>query len=195
MNKFLEIIKIFLEKHFLPALTAVVLTGIIFFFTPEYFPFFAKLEKWLYLIVIFSFCMLIIEIVIKFVCSIQKKVELLKEEKKYNDDILKKNEEFLLETVDSLSLEDRRKLDYFMNNDNKPLITTMRLHESLFLEQFCNINEFELKESTKVMNPFTLKKDIELKKGSRATRYKLKDEFYEEFKYIKKKNNKISNFD
>ena len=195
MDKFLEVIKIFLEKHFLPALTAVVLTGVIFFFTPDNFPLLTKLEKWLYLIVVFSFCMLVIEIIIKIVHFMRQKIETSKEEKKYNDENAKKNEKFLLETVDSLSLEDRKKLDYFINNDNKPLIVAMRLRDSLFLEQFCNINEFELKESAKVMDPFSLKKDVELKKGSRATRYRLKDDFYNEFKNIKKKNNKISNFD
>ena len=194
MNKFLDIIKIFLEKHFLPALTAVVLSGITFFFTPENFPLLLKLEKWLYLFVIFAFYMLVIELVIKIAKFAQQKIERKKEEKEYNDSIAREDEKFLLDTVDSLSIEDRKKLDYFMEHNNEPLITTMRIYESLFLEQFCDINDFEIEKATKVMNPFTLRKNIELKKGSRATRYKLKDDFYNELKYIKKKTGDISRF-
>ena len=194
MNKFLDIIKVFLEKHFLPALAAVVLSGITFFFTPEDFSFLLKLEKWLYLFVIFAFYMLVIELVIKFIKFVQQKTKLRKEEKEYNDNIAKENEKFLLDTVDSLPIEDRRKLDYFMKHNNEPLITTMRIYESIFLEQFCDVNEFETKEAMKVRNPFTLKKDIELQKGSRAIRYRLKDSIYEELKYLEKKYGKVSRF-
>ena len=57
-EKIVDILKEFLEKHFLPFLSSVVITGIVYFITPNDFTVLTKLEKKFYLLVVFCFSLL-----------------------------------------------------------------------------------------------------------------------------------------
>lgn len=194
MEKFADIIKLFFEKHFLPTLTSIIGTAIIYYITPDNFSFLVKLGKNFYSIFLFSAFMLIIELGMIIYNKISNKKEMLKLEQKHKKNIETENTNFLFDLVDSLSTEDRKFLDYFLENNNEPIILLGYIYND-FLNGYCDINRFEVKDdSTYENNMVTLKKEYLLDKGTEATRYKLKKDLYDGLILLKKKYGKISRF-
>ena len=86
-------------------------------------------------------------------------------------------------------------MEYFLNNKNEPLVLNGAIMGNSVLEYYCDSNEFIVGEDDIVpLNLFTLKPDRKLRKGTYATRYRLRDEYYEGFMHIKNKYGKITKF-
>ena len=69
VEKIVDIVKEFIEKHFLPSLLSVVLTALIYYKTPYDLDAIVKLGKNLYLFSLFCLILFIIEIFI-YICKI-----------------------------------------------------------------------------------------------------------------------------
>lgn len=122
------------------------------------------------------------------ICYYKQKIE-------YNKMIEKENIENLFDIIDSFSPENRDLLQYFLEHNNKPIIVLGNVYGNELLSYYCNSNEFIVSDNETVLfNYYTLAEETKLKKGTRATRYKLKDEFFNSVKTLYKKYGKISRF-
>lgn len=195
IEKIVDILKEFLEKHFLPSLLSVVITAIAYYFTPEKFSVLTKLGKKFYSFTIFCLSLLVIELLIKLYFKISSSIYYSKQKKEHDKREEHELENHLFEITHSLSPDNLKILEYFLDNKNEPLVLNGAIIGNTFLEYCCDSNDFKVGENDIVpLNPFTLKPDYKLKKGTYATRYRLKDEYYEGFMYIKNKYGKITKF-
>lgn len=125
MERFTELIKIFLEKHLIPTVISFVMAAIIFAFTPEEFWLIDKFTKTGYVFFIAGVVFLLIQLTIW--------VKNQRSDKNYQDYIRRSNEEYahkenmqivesLWDFVDSLCDEDRNYLKTFLRSGNKPIV-------------------------------------------------------------------------
>ena len=195
IEKIVDILKEFLEKHFLPSLSSVVLTAIIFYFTPKNNSVLAKLGEKFYTFTIFCFSLLIIELLIKIYLKILNMRYYYKQKKESDKREELELENHLFEITHSLPIDCIKVLEFFLDNENKPLILNGAIMGNQVLNCYCESNDFQVEDSNVIsLNPFTLKPDRKLKKGTYATRYRLRDEYYEGFMFIKKKYGKLTKF-
>lgn len=131
MERFTELIKIFLEKHLIPTVISFVTAAIIFAFTPEDFWLIDKFTKTGY----FFFLAGVVFILIQLLIWIKNKMS----EKAYLNYIRKSNAEnthkenmkaveSLWDFVDDLCDEDRNYLKTFLKSGNKPIVIRGNFH-------------------------------------------------------------------
>ena len=78
---------------------------------------------------------------------------------------------------------------------NEPIILEGYICGEQLLEDYCDSIELKLdNDNTFALNPFNLDERISLSKGRYVTKYRLKDEIFEGFTYLKKKYGKITKF-
>ena len=195
-EKIVDILKTFFEKHFLPSLLSVVITGIVYFITPNDFAILIKLEKNFYLLVIFCLSLLIIEILIISIRKLNNIVYYLKEKKKYNDRIIQENINYLYDLLDSLSPEEFDLVEYFVNNNNQYVTSHIDYVNNKYnFDTIFNSRRYKIKEDEIVsINPYHIEKRCSYKKGDYVNQFKLKEDIYEILKYLKKKTGKIYRF-
>lgn len=195
IEKIVDILKEFIEKHFLPSLLSVVITAIVYYFTPEKFSVVSKLGEKFYIFTIFCLSLLVIELLIKSYYKLLTTIYYSKQKKEHDKIKEHELENHLFEITHSLSPDNLKILEYFLDNKNEPLVLNGAIMGNPVLEYYCDSNDFKVGENDIVpLNPFTLKPDRKLKKGTYATRYRLRDEYYEGFMYIKNKYGKITKF-
>lgn len=196
-EKALDILKIFVEKYIIPSIISAAVAIAVFSITTDDFWLLNKLGKWLYMGLIFLVTMM----AALFISFVWKRVKAntysSEQDREYRDDRARENEKLLLDLVDSLRDDERRKLFYFVNNGNEPLVMAGRFASpDDFLERYCSVNEYVVDETGAIpVDFFTLKKDGKaLKKGDMATRFKLKDELYDGLVWLKNRRGSISRF-
>lgn len=196
-EKALDILKIFVEKYIVPSIISAAVAIAVFSITEEDFWLLSKLGKWLYMGLVFLVMMMII-LLVSFVWKrVKANIYASEQDREYRDDRARENEKLLLDLVDSLRDDERKKLFYFVDNGNKPLVMAGRFASpDSFLERYCSVNEYIVDKAGVIpVNYFTLKKDSKtLKKGDMATRFKLKEELYDGLVWLKNKRGSISRF-
>ncbi len=195
-EKIVDILKEFLEKHFLPFLSSVVITGIVYFITPYDFTVLTKLEKNFYLLVVFCFSLLIIEILIILIKKIKNKIYYSKEKKKYDDRIIQENRNYLYDLLDSLSPEEFDLVEYLVNNNNQYITSHMDYVNNKFnFDTIFDSRRYKVKEDEIIsVDPYNINKKCSYMKGAYVNQFKLREDIYENLKYLKKKTGKISRF-
>lgn len=193
-EKILDILKAFFEKYFINTLIAIVPTIIIYYYTPDNFDFMKKIGKELYLLFLFVICFLIIE----FLCYCYK---FIKNKKYYNklnrensEQIEKQNLNYIWNYVDDLNDNEKKLLNYLLDNNNKILNIPGSLgFNHLYMEWF-NSTEIVSDGTIKGFDIFKIKETDMIESGYIVTQYKLKDEIFEALQYSKNKYGRISNF-
>lgn len=195
-EKIVDILKEFLEKHFLPFLSSVVITGIVYFITPNDFTVLTKLEKNFYLLVVFCLSLLIIEVSIILIRKINNKIYYSREKKKHDDRIIQENRNYLYDLLDSLSPEEFDLVEYLVNNNNQYITSHMDYVNNRFnFDTMFDSRKYKVKEDEIVsIDPYNIDKKCSYKKGAYVNQFKLREDIYENLKYLKKKTGKISRF-
>lgn len=194
-EKIVSIVKEFLEKHFIPSLLSVVIAVSIFYLTPTNSKVLIKVGEKLFIFTVFCGSLVVIELIIKAYGSIMYKLSARKIEKEQVNREQQQIEDELFDFIHSLSPEDIKILNYFLENENKPLILNGAIYGDIILDNYCYSNEFIVGDDTIIpLNPLTLKPDKKLKKGCHARRYKLRDNLYDNIMILKKKYGKITKF-
>ena len=196
LEKIIDILKEFFEKHFLPFLSSVVITGIIYFITPNDFTMLAKLEKNFYLLVVFCLSLLIIEGAVIIIKKINNKVYYAKEKKKYDDRIIQENTNYLYDLLDSLSPEEFDLVEYLVNNNNQYITSHMDYVNNKYnFDIIFDSRKYKIKDDEITsIDPYHIERKCSYKKGAYVNQFKLKEDIYKNLKYLKKKTGKISRF-
>ena len=196
LEKLIDLLKTFFEKYLFPSLISVIPTALVYYLTPNENDILIKLGKHFYLFVLFVIFFLLIELII----YIAKKILEIHSNIKYKNQEQQKLEQRVIneyqDLLDSQSPEFLELIQYFLNTKNNPIayfdssIPDDYDVEMLFIKKRIKIKEINFKS----LNPHNLNEEIEFSKGSYAYQFKLKDEVYNNLKFIEKKKGKISKF-
>lgn len=194
-EKIVSILKEFLEKHFMPSLFSIIVAAGVYYITPNDMHVVTKLGKSFYIIVIFCISLFLSECFMALYRKVSNNIYYSKQKKEYDRQTEIDLENRLYEISHMLTPDNRKILDYFLDNGNKPLILNGYIIGNQFLEYYCDHNEFIVdNDHTIPFNPMTLKPEKKLAKGKHAEQYRLRDEYYEGFMYLKQKYGKITKF-
>lgn len=202
-EKAIDVLKIILEKHFIPALCSVVPTAIIFYMTPTDNPILLKFGKNFFLFVVFVIFFLIIKFIIYIVDFIKKCINKYKENQYYKKEKEKYQREddekavnTYLDRLDSLKPHLFDLVEYFVDNNNNPIT----IYGSSFLDNYemyglLDYKQYKIKEeSITSVDPYKLEEKCIFKKGDYVTQFKLKDDVYHDLSIIKKRYKKLTRF-
>lgn len=195
-EKIVDILKAFFERHFLPTLFSIFITGVLFYFTPTDFAVLVKLERNFYLLTIFCLILFITECIIIIAKRINNKLDYIKEKKKHNERILQENKNYLYDLLESLSPEEFELVEYFVDTDNKCITSHIDYVNNKYnFDMLFDSKRYKVKEdSITSVDPYNINKKCLFKKGAYVNQFKLKEEIYKNLKYIKRKTGKISRF-
>lgn len=194
INKISTILETFFREYLIHFIISIILTVTLYYFIPTDNKILLKLGNFIFYGTAFLIFFLLIYIIVKIFERVKSNIYYAKQQKKYDYEIERKNIQEIRQFIDNLNRQERKLINYFLENDNKPLILQGVLYENKILEYWCDQNEFEVDETMYAYNPVTLKEDYKLESGMIATRYKLKSELYEPLKIMKDRNINISNF-
>ncbi len=194
INKISTILETFFREYLIHFIISIILTVTLYYFIPTDNKILLKLGNFIFYGTAFLIFFLLIYIIVKIFERVKSNIYYAKQQKKYDDEIERKNIQEIRQFIDNLNRQERKLINYFLENDNKPLILQGVLYGNKILEYLCDQNEFEVDETMYAYNPVTLKEDYKLESGMIATRYKLKSELYEPLKIMKDRNINISNF-
>ena len=208
MDKFADVLKIFIEKHLIPSVISIAGAILTLLIVPEDNWIIVKIGKLSVGILAFCICFLLIQFVIKIINGIKKAFNnvsefnyRMKQNEKENQEAIEHINEF----VDQLTPEDKNILITFLRNGNKILIAFERMG-------FGGFNS--LLDNTNIMNIATYDGDISdidttrywitsdlqqtLSQGMRPVgglkQYKLKDGFFHDLEIVYKTTGKLGNF-
>lgn len=206
MEKIAELLKIFLEKHLIPALISVAGAMIIILFLPADNWMITKLGNTLFVILAFCCIFLVVQILIRVGNQIKLLNERNSENRYYEKQRIQSNQEAIQtinDFVDELSPNDKKLLLTFVMNDNKILVANEAYHS------------FDsLLENTNVMNRSRFAGDIKhideniywmehslkeiYSQGMLPVQglwqYKIKDSLFHDLKLVYKQHGKLGNF-
>lgn len=195
INKISTVLEIFFKEYFLHFIFSIILTVVLYYFMPVDNKILLKLGNFIFYGTAFLIFFLITYFIIRLYKRINEKIYYFNQKKIYEENLERKNIQEIRNFIDKLTREDRKIIDYFVQNNNKPLIIQGYLVGNYLLEYYCDKNEFEVQEKIKSHNPISLKEECELEPGMIATKYKLKKDLYEPLRIMKERNISISNFD
>ena len=208
MDKFADVLKIFIEKHLIPSVISIAGAILTLLIVPEDNWIIVKIGKLSVGILAFCICFLLIQFVIKIINGIKKAFNnvsefnyRMKQNEKENQEAIEHINEF----VDQLTPEDKNILITFIRNGNKILIAFERMG-------FGGFNS--LLDNTNIMNIATYDGDISdidttrywitsdlqqtLSQGMRPVgglkQYKLKEGFFHDLEIVYKTTGKLGNF-
>ena len=194
-EKIIDIIKEFIEKHFLPSLFSVTITALIYYITPYNLDIFVKLGKNFYLFALFCLTLFIVEIIIYISKKLINKVNVMIEQNNYNHKIEKKNIEYIYNVLDTLTPEEFNLIDYFVTQENRPIVTYSKLRGTVYMDSLFDSRQYKINEKSLTdVDPYNISHKITYKKGEYVIQFKLKEEIYILLSKIKKKTGKISRF-
>lgn len=200
MKQLLEVIKIFLENHFLPAVSAISIALIAIVLIPSDWIVATKLGDNWFKLLLFCLALLLVEGIIKLCQYIKIKINEAnnKKEKIRNLEMeqrrqqqnaeaaVEKSLEELWMFTDTLNLQDKKYIDKFLKTDNTPirkkedsnvwdsrLLSSQAIHKTLIKEGIEDMYHYEVEEY----------------------QYKLRNEIYQLLKLSKEKYGRISHFE
>lgn len=203
MNSLAEVLKIFLEKHLIPTVIAIVIAFLSYLILPNSTYLVKELGFWGFHIFIFAVAFLLVQVTIK-VGNIFKSSSAKWEHQKYQNEQIEKNNKAALEQlwtyVDSLSKDDFLLLQSFLKSGNKPitrnantfyssesLLVSKHVHSRIVHEPKEKIIEYERLNTNGYHIPLTTYTE-----GKKQ--YILSESFYQLLKYSKEQYGKISHF-
>ena len=192
-DKIIDIIKAFFEKYFIQALVAIIPTILIYYFTPDNFSFLNKIGKELYLLFFYVLDFLAILFIIFLFKTIKEKISNQKRENQYNNKKEQENIKDLWDYMDSLEAMEKKIVDYFIKNNNKPIYLYDNSYMRVFHE-LCNNTQIISDGTQKFFNIVDGKEENYIDKGVHIFQYKLNEEVYNLLNCSLKKYKKISNF-
>lgn len=198
----IKLLKIFIEKHLIPTIGAIVLGFIAYLKTPEDTNFIEKFGNKGYSIFLFCICFLSIEFIIWIFNKIKSLYECIKNDTYYNRRIKRENREELEKLwtlVDRMSYKDYKLLMEFIKNGNKPHFEAgICLGEGLLNSQWVYKSEVQAdkKIPAKVYNVNRMNEEQTNEFITLSARYQyiLKDEIFQILKYSLETYGKISHF-
>lgn len=190
-EKVIDVLKIILDKHLIPALCSVVLTAILFYIIPTSNPILLKLGRSFFIFVIF----VIVFLMIKFIIFGFNKVKYEIEKYQYRKNNQKNKIAEYFDLLDSLEPWKYSLIEYLLENENENITTYKGFFEYEFdLHFFINLKEIVLKKNISSVDPRNLNNKCKFQKEDYVVQIKLKEQVYNDLKYIKKKYGKISRF-
>lgn len=196
LEKLIDILKTFFEKYLFPSLISVIPSAFVYYLTPNDNDILTKFGKQFYLFVLFVIFFLLIELII----YIAKKILEIHSNIKYEKQEQQKLEQRVIneyqDLLDSQAPEFIELIQYFLNNNNSPIAYfDSSIPDDYEVEMLFNKKRIKIKENNfKSLNPYNLNEEIEFSKGSYVYQFKLKDDVYNNLKFIEKKKGKISKF-
>ncbi len=121
MEKFWEVLKVFLEKHLLPSAISLTFALIIVAITPEETMLYTRLGKNLYTVLVFCVGFIVIEAVRFIGKAIWSKRRSIIEDKQLKELQLKRDLEDQWNFVDKLSVAEKKMLMDFLHTNNSPI--------------------------------------------------------------------------
>ena len=174
-------LKIFLEKHFIPTIIALVSAVMIYYFTPDTNEVLMKLGKDWYVLLTAGVVFLIITAFVKIILVIRENInhhKLIKwnqlEGKKQSEQNLRR----LWDQVDALSVDDREIINQFLDSGNSPIERGAGF--------YCSYE-------TLLGSHWVKSRDVKKQTGY-CKQYILDDQVYQALKYSKEKYGRIGNF-
>lgn len=207
-EKILDLLKLVLDKYFIPAIIAVPTTIFLYVIVPDPNFIQAKVGRSVFIIFIFTSIFLLILFAIwvkKYIESvIVRRKQVVKnekqvEEQKRQDEILKRKKEKekfedLWDSVDSLGNDERMLVDELLKNGNKPIgvYLTYNMRQLSF---FVNVTPMKKGDKCKILINGGFH-DVTMQYGSYDgySKCKLREEIYALLKESKEKYNRISHF-
>lgn len=203
MEKIVDILKVILEKHFIPALCSVIPTAIIYYITPDNNSILTKLGKNFFLFVVFVIFFLLIKFVVyifnfikNYIHKYNENQYYKKEAEKYRKEEEKEVIDSYLDRLDSLQPHLFDLIIYLVEHNNDPItIYGKGFLDSFELYGFLDYKQCKIKEeSISSVDPYKLKEMCIFKKGDYVTQFKLKEDVYHDLLIIKKKYKKLTRF-
>ena len=207
-DKLLDIIKVFLEKYFIPTILSVILTFVTYYKTPEDFNMLVKFTVVGYCVFAFCIWFLLIFIIMsvgKGIANFLKEIKYKADAQAYLHKSKLKDEAKILEQlwtdVDGLSVADYKLVMQFLETGNKPHYTAGTVCGNCLLNSEW-VHCSRVKEDKKVqieITPSLNKRNGEAvpkyETFSARNQYILRQEIYELLKYSQEKYGKISHFE
>ena len=181
MEAFSAALKVFLEKHFIPTILALVVGVIAFYFTPDDNAVLIKLGREWYVLLLAGIAFLVITLIVKIYHVIQKRlyyISLRKNNEEYDQKKVERNIRLLWDRVDTFSIEDRKLLEQFLATDNSPIERGGYY--------YCSYESL-------LGSDWVKSRQVNGKNGF-CTQYILDDQIFQCLKYSKEKYGRIGNF-
>ncbi|MCR5606181.1 MAG: hypothetical protein K6F69_05115 [Treponema sp.] len=178
MEKFIDVLKIFFEKHLIPTVLSLVFSAVVYLVVPENNWIINKITDVGFYLLCAGIFFLIIEFVVYFYRTLSERKCYAKEHKKYKDRDEREAMEKLWSYIDELTESDRSILYSFIKNGNK----TIEMSERWYSPQLLLRNESIVHCRT-------------IYRGSTpVNQYILDDDFYNNLKHSYMKYGKICHF-
>lgn len=190
MEKFVDLLKIMIEKYLVQTVASIAAAIFGVAFLPNLFEMSDDVGKTSYGVLIFCTTFLLIQCIKHIYASTKNHVE--KKQKKRLDDELsekkakireKERLEKLWDYVDSLSSKDKQYLVEFLKTGNKPILAI----PNRFRDGLLNNNKY-VARTERYQNPT-------IAYSEEAKLYRLRDDFFEQLRYSYDKYGRISHFD
>ena len=211
MEKIADLLKIFADKHLNPSVASLAVSILGVAFLPEALEISNRVGKFLYGVLIFCLCFLLIQLgkyivkTFKELRSRKEKQEAEEQEKKQEEEAEEKEKlEDLWKYVDALSPQDKDYLRVFLKNGNQPielmggepyrgLLSNKKIVVSTQKPTEVQRNNTMELEGRKVYIQNMI--EYTMVYSTTTTLYKLNDDFYALLKYSLDKYKRISHFD
>ena len=206
MEKWAELLKVFLEKHLIPTIISIVFAIVCTALTPSNFIVIEKLGVFWHGLLAFSVCFILTQIVIAIFRSLQKKAKQRGISEAHSQRIKKENEvalEQLWTYVDGLSPFDKEHLMTFIETANAPIEKNCEfMGDCLFNSQLVNVTIVKPSQETQLIIGQPIEKSPKAMRipigqmifSQPVKQYKLKDDFYKLLKYSYDEYGRISHF-
>ena len=198
-----ELLKLFLEKHFIPTIISVVVAIVVLVITPLDSWVIIKIGKVLYLVLSFGITILIIELLLFSFNRIRivnnnhrKKLRKQEERKREKEQEVKE----LWEFIDGLSPKDRQYIDGFLETNNEPIESWGQSY--LAYDSLLSNREWVITTEISKYYDFSANEEITDETVIKENKlvpfsfdlYKLKQDKFDLLKYSIEKYGRISNF-
>lgn len=200
MEKFVEVIKVFLEKHLISSVISITGAIVTYLFFPQDNWIILKLGTPLFILLLFSCYFLLVKLLVCVKSLIEDTYYKIKdkEEKKYY--AIQKINNF----YDNLSSQDKKILLTFVKNRNKTLVSFDQLihYDSKLLKRKDLIDVTDYTEDIKTLDQKCywisplLEKQIQSQTYPEIglKQYRIKDDFFQELEWVYKSKGKLGNF-
>ena len=196
MEKLLDLLKLFLEKHLIPAAVSAAIALLITAYTPQETMLYMRLGQSLYILFLFCLTFAVVKFIIWMTKVIIKKINKAIDNKQEKENEL----EILWDIIDDLSISEKRMITQFLNTKNTPVRGNGQPWRNSYLYISSEL-EF-LIDSTSVPRMDDVKNtenNAQQKYGYNVDlypdiMYKLKENYYKLLRYSYKKYGRISHF-